>query len=325
MNTQAILLQQCGGPEELRLQTVELPDPGPGEVRIRHTAIGVNYIDIYHRTGLYPLPSLPGGIGLEAAGVVLAAGPGVTRFSAGDRVAYCSGPPGAYAEARNLPATALVRLPPDISDDVAAAILLKGMTAEYLLFRTHGVKAGDTILVHAAAGGVGLLLCSWAKRIGARVIGTVGTDAKAALARAHGCDVPVVTSREDFAQVVRAETGGRGVPVVYDSIGRDTLMKSLDCLGLRGHLVLFGQSSGAPDPFNLALLGTKSASITRPTLFHYATGPDALDEISAHLFAAVREGILKPLITARYPLADAARAHADLQGRKTTGSLLLKP
>ncbi len=324
MNTQAILLRQCGGPEQLRLESVALDAPGPGEVQIRHTAIGLNFIDIYHRTGLYPLPKLPSGIGLEAAGVVLAVGPGVTGFSVGDRVAYCAGPPGAYAEARNHAAGALVRLPGDISDDVAAAILLKGMTAEYLLRRCCRVTAGDTILFHAAAGGVGLIACQWAKALGARVIGTVSTEEKAVLARAHGCDEVVVTSASDFAPVVRELTAGRGADVVYDSVGQATFDGSLSCLKPRGTLVLFGQSSGKVPPFDLGRLGgDKSHFVTRPSLGAYVATRDELLACAAALFEVVAKGAVRVPAPRVVALADVAQAHRDLESRKTTGSTVL--
>ena len=323
--THAIRMHRTGGPEVLQWETVDVPDPGPGEIRVRHTAVGLNYIDIYFRTGLYqaPLPLTPG---FEAAGVVEAVGPGVTLFRAGDRIAYSSGPHGAYAEARVMPADRAVALPEGITDQQGAAMMLQGMTAEYLLRRTYRVKAGDTILVHAAAGGVGLILCQWAKHLGATVIGTVGSDEKAALARAHGCDHPIVYTREDFLARVLEITQGRKVPVVYDSVGRDTFEKSLDCLAPLGLLALFGQASGPVPPFELGKLAAKgSLFITRPTLFTYTAQRADLEASARALFDVVTSGAVKIEVNQTYALRDAARAQADLEGRRTTGSTVLLP
>jgi NADPH2:quinone reductase len=321
--THAIRVHKFGGPEELRWEEVEVGKPGPGQARIRHTAIGLNFMDIYHRTGLYPI-ALPGVLGGEAAGVVEEVGPGVTEVKPGDRVAYGNAPLGAYSEERLIPADRLSVLPKGISDQQAAAMMLKGMTAEYLLRRTYHVKAGDTILVHAAAGGVGLILCQWAKHLGATVIGTVGSDEKAKLAKAHGCDHPVVYTREDFVARVNDITGGKKVPVVYDSVGKDTFMKSLDCLAPFGLMALFGQSSGSVEPFNLGILAQKgSLYITRPTLNTHGAKRETLVDMAKNLFDVVEKGIVKIEVKQTYPLKDAARAHQDLAQRKTTGSTVL--
>lgn len=321
--THAIRIHATGGPEVLSWDAIDVPAPGPGEVRLRQTAVGLNYIDVYFRTGLYPsvLPFVPG---LEGAGVVDALGPGVTTLAVGDRVAYASAPIGAYAEARLMPADRLVKLPDTISDPQAAAMMLQGMTVEYLLRRTYPVQPGDIILVHAAAGGVGLILCQWAKHLGATVIGTVSSDEKAALARAHGCDHPVVYTREDFHARVLEITHGAKVPVVYDSVGRDTFAKSLDCLAPRGLMVLFGQASGPVPPFELGQLASKgSLFITRPTLFTYTAQRADLEESAAALFDVVARGIVSIAVNQTYPLRDAADAHRDLEGRRTTGSTVL--
>ena len=322
----AIVLSETGGPENLRWQAVSVGEPGPGQVRLRHTAIGLNFIDVYHRTGLYPLPALPAVIGLEAAGIVESVGEGVMDLAPGARVAYASPPAGAYAEARLMPADRLVALPDGIDDAHAAAMMLKGMTAEYLLRRTYTVKAGDTILVHAASGGVGLIVCQWAKHLGATVIGTVGSEAKAELARAHGCDHPILYTRENFVERVRALTGGHGVAVVYDSVGKDTFMGSLDCLQPMGMMVSFGNASGAVPAFEPGLLSAKgSLFLTRPTLMTYTAKRADLVASAAALFAVVQKGAVKIEIHQRYPLRDAAQAHRDLEARKTTGSTLLMP
>jgi NADPH2:quinone reductase len=322
----AIVLSETGGPENLRWQEVTVGEPGPGQVRLRHTAIGLNFIDVYHRTGLYPLPSLPAVIGLEAAAVVEAVGPGVSDLTVGSRVAYASPPAGAYAEVRLMPADRLVALPDGIDDAHAAAMMLKGMTAEYLLCRTYKVKAGDTILVHAASGGVGLIVCQWAKHLGVQVIGTVGSDAKAELARAHGCDHPIVYTRENFVDRVKALTGGAGVAVVYDSVGKDTFMGSLDCLAPMGMMVSFGNASGAVPAFEPGILSAKgSLFLTRPTLMTYTAKRADLVASARALFEVVLKGAVTIEINQRYPLRDAAQAHRDLEARKTTGSTLLMP
>lgn len=323
--THAIRFTTPGGPEVLSWEAVDLPEPGPGEVRLRHTAVGVNFIDVYHRTGAYPVP-LPSGIGLEAAGVVEALGPGVTGLGVGDRVAYASPPIGAYAEARIMPASRVVPVPDGVSDQDAAALMLQGLTAHYLLHRTYSVSEGDTILVHAAAGGVGLLMCQWAKHLGATVIGTVGSDEKAALAVANGCDLPINYTRDDFAEKVREVTDGAGVPVVYDSIGKDTLMKSLDCLRPLGMLVSFGNASGPPEPIDLGELGKRgSLFMTRPSLMHYTAEEADLRAGAAALFEVVGSGHLSARVNHTYALKDAAAAHRDLEARKTTGSIVLEP
>lgn len=320
----AIRIHEIGGPEVLRWEEVEVGRPGPGQARIRQTAVGLNFIDTYHRSGLYPL-ALPAVLGSEGAGVVEETGPGVTAVKPGDRVGY-AGLAGAYAEERLAPADRLVPLPPAVPDDVAAAALLKGMTAQYLLRRTHRVAAGETILFHSAAGGVGLIACQWAKSLGATVIGTVSTDAKAALAKEHGCAHPVVTSREDFVARVKAITGGKGVPVVYDSVGKDTWNGSLDCLSPLGLMVTFGNSSGAVPAISPLVLSQKgSLFLTRPTLNHYVATREELLASAAELFEAIRTGAVKIRIGQRFPLRDAAEAHRAIEGRRTTGSTVLVP
>jgi NADPH:quinone reductase len=322
----AILIDHYGGPEVLQWKEVPLGRPGPGEALVRHTAVGLNFIDVYHRSGLYPLPSLPAVIGLEAAGRVEAVGPGVTEVSVGGRVAYAGGPTGAYSEARIIPAHRLVKLPDGISDQQAAAIMLKGMTAEYLLQRAYAVKPGDAILFHAAAGGVGTIACQWAKHLGETVIGTVGSRSKAALAATHGCDYVIVTDEEDFVARVREITRGEGVAAVYDSVGKDTFMRSLDCLKPRGVMVSFGQSSGMVPPFDITILSAKgSLYLTRPTLMHYTAKREDLLSSAEALFEVVVEGAIKIEIGQTYPLRDAAKAQAALEGRKTTGSTVLIP
>ncbi len=321
----AIRFETTGGPEVLSLTDVELPPPGPGFVRVRHKAVGLNYIDTYHRNGLYPV-HLPSGLGLEAAGTVEAVGEGVKRFKIGDRVAYASGPLGAYAEANNVPEARAVAVPANISDEIAAGALLKGMTAQYLLKRTYAVKACDTILFHAAAGGVGLIACQWAKALGARVIGTVGSQEKAEIARAHGCDEIILYRTEDVPKRVKELNGGVGVPVVYDGVGRATFMGSLDSLRPRGLLVSFGNASGPVTGVELGILATKgSLYVTRPTLVHYTATTAELDETAADFFAAVATGAVKVEMAQRYPLADAAKAHRDLEARETIGASLLIP
>jgi NADPH2:quinone reductase len=317
---QAIRFAKTGGPEVLEWQQVEVGKPGPGQVRIRHTAVGLNYIDTYQRSGLYPMP-LPSGLGSEAAGVIEEVGPGVTGLKAGDRVAYAGGPLGAYSEARVMPADRLVPVPAGITDQQAAAMMLKGMTAWYLVRRTHPVKAGETILIHAAAGGVGLIVCQWAKHLGATVIGTVGDDEKAALAKRHGCDHPINYRREDFVARVGEITQGKKLPVVYDSVGKDTFYKSLDCLAPLGLMASFGQSSGAIGPVDIGILAGKgSLFLTRPTLNTYTATREDLLTAANDLFDVVLKGAVKIQINQTYPLREAATAHRDLQDRKTTGS-----
>lgn len=321
----AIRIHEHGGPEVLLWEEVDIGEPGRGEVLVRQTAVGLNYIDVYHRTGLYPLANLPGAIGMEAAGEVESVGPGVSGFAPGDRVAYAGHVPGAYAEMRIMPAHRLVPVPDDIDDHEAAAMMLQGMTAEYLIRRTFPVQAGQTVLWHAAAGGVGLIACQWLKQIGATVIGTVGSDEKAALAKAHGCDHVINYGRENFAEAVKELTGGEGVPVVYDGIGKDTWDGSLDCLSPRGMMVSFGNASGPVPPFNGAILAQKgSLYLTRPTLMTYTAAREDLLESAGALFGAVKKG-LKIEVNQTFPLHDTAKAHELLEGRKTTGSTVLLP
>ncbi|WP_343727804.1 quinone oxidoreductase [Burkholderia seminalis] len=321
----AIRYDQPGGPEVMKWVDVEVGEPQAGEVRIRQHAVGLNYIDVYFRTGLYPQP-LPGGLGMEAAGEVTAVGDGVTAFKVGDRVAYVGQPPGAYAQERVMPVGRLVKLPDGISYDDAASVMLQGLTAHYLLRRTYPVKAGDTILIHAAAGGVGLLVCQWAKALGATVIGTVGSDEKAALAKAHGCDHPIVYTRENFTQRVKEITHGAGVPVVYDSIGKDTYIGSLDCLAPLGYFVSFGNASGPLPPIDSKEFSSRgSLFFTRPTLFSYIAKRADLESAAAELFDVILSGKVRTSINQRYPLAEVGRAHAELEARKTTGSTILVP
>ena len=324
--TKAMRIHQYGGPRVLRWEDVELGAPGAGEVLVRHGAVGLNFIDVYMRTGAYPQTALPAGIGLEAAGLVEALGPGVAELALGDRVAYAAAPPGAYAEARLMPAAKLVKIPEGVTDNQAAAMMLKGMTAEYLLHRTYAVKPGDTILFHAAAGGVGLIACQWARHLGATVIGTVSTADKAALAAAHGCDHPIIVGPDGFTEQVRELTGGAGVRVVYDSIGKDSFEGSLDCLGPRGMMVSFGQSSGAVPDFNIAGLASRgSLFLTRPSVMTYTAGREDLEASATALFEVVAAGHIRIEINQTYALADAVQAHTDLEARKTTGSTVLLP
>ncbi len=321
----AIRFHQPGGPEVLRWENVDLPAPAAGEARVRHHAVGLNYIDTYHRTGLYPLP-LPSGIGLEGAGVVEAVGEGVSEVAVGDRVAYAGGPVGAYAEVRNIPAHRLLKLPETISFETAAAMMLQGLTSAYLLRRTYRVQAGDAVLIHAAAGGVGLIACQWAKALGATVIGTVGSAAKATLAKAHGCDHVIDYTTENFAQRVRDITGGEGVPVVYDGVGQATFAGSLDSLRPLGMMVSFGNASGPVPPVDLIQLSQKgSLFITRPTLMTYTAKRTDLVALGEELFDVVGSGKVRIEINQRYALKDAAQAHIDLEARKTTGSTILIP
>src|SRR5215213_3590135 len=317
----AIRVHQTGGPEVLQWEEVAVGDPGPGQVRLRQEAAGLNFIDVYHRTGLYPLP-FPFTPGLEGAGIVEMVGGGVTNVSPGDRVAY-AGPIGGYAEERLLEADRLVKLPETISSEQAAAMMLQGMTAWMLLRQVHRVQAGETILIHAAAGGVGLIVCQWAMALGATVIGTVGSDEKAELARAHGCDHAIVYTREDFVAEVERLTGGAKLPVVYDSVGRDTFLKSLDCLAPRGLMVSFGNASGAPEPIAPGLLAQKgSLFLTRPTLFHYVAEREDLESAARELFDMVASGKVKVEIKQRFALKDAAAAHRALEARRTSGSTI---
>ena len=320
----AIRMHETGGPEVMRWEEVEVGQPGPGEVRVRNTALGLNFIDTYHRTGLYPMP-LPTTLGMEGAGVVEAVGPKVKGFKASDRVAYAN-PIGSYAEVCLRPVARLVKIPTGVDDKIAAAIMLKGMTAWYLCKRTFKVGKGQTILVHAAAGGVGQILSQWAKYLGATVIGTVGSEEKAALAKKAGCKHVIVTSKEDFVARVKEITKGQGVPVVYDGVGKDTFMGSLDCLAPRGYMVSFGNASGAVTQFNPGLLAAKgSLFLTRPTLFNYTATPEDLAAAARDLFAVVKKKVVKISINQTYPLREAAQAHRDLEARKTTGSTILLP
>jgi NADPH:quinone reductase len=322
----AIRFSRTGGPEVLNWEEITIGSPGPGNVLVRHTAIGLNYIDTYHRTGLYPVQSSPSGIGLEAAGVVEAVGEGVTDLKAGDRIAYGTGPIGAYSEARSIPADKVIKIPDSIDDRTAAAMMLKGLTAQYLLRRTYRVKSGETILVHAASGGVGLILCQWAKHLGATVIGTVGSLEKAQVAQAHGCDHTILYRVENFAKRVRDLTGGAGVPVVYDGVGKDTFMGSLDSLRRLGMMVTYGNASGPVPPVDTALLNQKgSLFLTRPSLMGYAATRAELEEMANELIEVVASGQVKIEINQTYPLHDAARAHRELESRKTTGSTVLLP
>ena len=320
----AIRIEQFGGPENMKWVEVEVGAPGPGQVLVRNAAVGLNFIDCYHRTGLYPMP-LPLTLGSEGAGIVEAVGPKVKDFKVGDRVAYAQ-PIGAYADLLLRPADRLVKVPAGVDLKVAAAMMLKGMTAQYLIRRTHRVKAGETILVHAAAGGVGQILCQWAKALGATVIGTVGSEAKVALAKKAGCRHVVVLGQEKLAERVKAITKGKGVPVVYDGVGKDTFMDSLDCLAPRGLLASFGNASGAVPPVNIGILAQKgSLFLTRPTLISYTSTREELVKAAAELFAVVKSGKVRISINQTYPLAEAAQAHRDLEARKTTGSTVLLP
>jgi NADPH2:quinone reductase len=320
--THAIQIHHPGGPEVLQWEAVEVGEPGPGQVRLRQEAVGLNYIDVYHRTGLYPQP-LPFVPGVEGAGIVEAIGDGVASLKVGDRVAY-AGPTGGYAETRLIAADKLVKLPDSISTEQAAAMILQGLTAHMLLRSVHRVEPGETILIHAAAGGVGLIVCQWAKALGATVIGTVGSDEKAELARAHGCDHPIVYTRQDFVAEVERITGGAKLPVVYDSIGRDTFMQSLDCLQPRGLMVSFGNASGPVEPISpLVLLQKGSLFLTRPTMHAYTATRAELEAAAGDLFKVVADGSVKIEIKQRFALKDAAEAHRQLEARKTTGSTIL--
>lgn len=321
----AIRIHEYGGPEKMLWEEVPLPAPKPGEALVRHTAVGLNYIDVYFRTGLYKAPSLPAVIGMEAAGVVEAVGEGVTEVAPGDRVAYGTGPIGAYSEARVVRADLLVKLPPAIADETAAAMMLQGMTAQYLLHRTFPVKAGQTILVHAAAGGVGLILCQWAKALGCTVIGTVSTPEKAELARAHGAS-HVILPGEDLPQRVKEITGGAMLPVVYDSVGKDTFMASLDCLAPLGTMVTYGNASGPVPPVDPGLLAAKgSLFLTRPTLATYTAKRADMVASAESLFGAVETGKVEIVVNQHWPLHDAAEAHRALEARRTMGSTVFIP
>jgi NADPH2:quinone reductase len=319
----AIRIYKTGGPDVMVWEEIQLGPPGPGEARIRQTAVGLNFVDVYNRSGLYPVP-LPSGLGSEGAGVVEEIGAGVSDLKPGDRVAYGYAPVGSYAEARLIPADRLIKLPNSIDDKTAAAMMLKGLTVQYLIRQTYRVKRGDTILLHAAAGGIGLILSQWARHLGAAVIGTVGSDEKAKLAKFNGCDHVIVYTREDFVKRVAEITNGSKVPVVYDSIGKDTFLKSLDCCAPLGLVVLFGQSSGSVEPLNPGILAAKgSLYLTRPTLSTYGAKRENLAAMAKELFEVVESGAVKITVNQTYPLRDAAKAHADLVARKTTGSTVL--
>ena len=321
--THAVRIHSNGGPEVLQWEEVEVAEPKPGEAIVRQVAAGLNFIDVYFRTGLYKVPAFPSAIGNEGAGVVEAVGDGVTEVAVGDRVAYCMSL-GSYTQRRLIPAKQLVKVPRGITEEQAAAAMLKGCTVQYLIRQTYSVQAGETVLFHAAAGGCGLIACQWLKHLGVRVIGTVGTAEKADLARAHGCDHPIVYTEENFVDRVKELTDGRGVPVVYDSVGRDTFNDSLECLQPRGLMVSFGNASGAVEPFAPALLAAKgSLFLTRPTLATYTATRADLEKTSADLFGVLSSGAVKAEVNQTYPLENAAQAHRDLEARKTTGSTIL--
>lgn len=322
----AVRVHRHGGPEELRYEPVEIGRPGTGEVRVRHTAIGLNFTDVHHRTGRYPLAQLPQVIGMEGAGVVEGTGPGVSEFSVGDRVAYASDTPRSYSEATVMPIARLVKLPAFIDDETAAALILKGLTAQYLIRGAYPIRGGETILIHAVAGGVGLIMCQWARHLGVRVIGTVSTDEKAELAQQNGCEHPIVYTREDVVARVRELTGGAGLPVVYDGVGASTFEKSLLCLRRRGLVVSYGSASGVIPPFDLFRLNRMgSLYVTSAGLADYTHGREELLSRAADLFAAVQSGAVRVEVKQRYALAEAARAHRDLEARRTAGSSILLP
>lgn len=324
--TKAIRIHQPGGPEALSYEDVEVGEPGVGEVRLTQTAIGLNYIDVYHRSGLYPVPELPWVLGMEAAGQVEAVGEGVTELKIGDRVAYASPPPGSYVEIRNMKADRLIKLPDGIGDRQAAAMMLQGMTAEYLIRRTYKVQKGDTVLFHAAAGGVGLIACQWLNHLGATVIGTVGSEQKAKLARANGCHHTINYRTDNVVEAVKVITGNKGVPVVYDSVGKDTFAASLECLSFRGMMVSFGNASGPVTAVEPAMLSQKgSLYLTRPTLMHYIASREDLVNSAMALFDVVKSGAVEISVNQTYPLAETAQAHRDLEARKTSGSTVLLP
>jgi NADPH2:quinone reductase len=321
----AIRIHQHGGPEVMQWEEVTVGDPGPGEARVRHTAVGLNYIDTYHRSGLYKL-AMPSGLGSEGAGIVEAVGAGVTDIKAGDRVAYSGGAPGAYAEVRVMPVDRLVKLPDGVTERTAATLMLKGLTVQYLFRQTFPLKGGETILFHAAAGGVGLIACQWARALGVTMIGTVGSDEKAAIAKAHGCTHTIVYTRENFVGRVKELTGGKGVPVVYDGVGKDMFPASLDCLSPRGMFVNFGNASGPIAAFDILLLSQKgSLYVTRPTLVTYTATRAALLAMADEMFGLVKAGKIVNEARQTHALKDAAQAHRDLEARKTTGSTLLLP
>jgi NADPH2:quinone reductase len=324
--SRAVRIEQHGGPEQLKVVDVQVGEPGPGQIRIRHKAVGLNFIDVYHRTGLYPL-QMPAQIGMEASGIVEAVGPGVTHLKPGDRAAYASQPPGSYCEVRVMPATTVCKLPDAIDFDTGAAMMLKGLTAQYLLKRTlpqGGLKPGDHVLFHAAAGGVGLIACQWAKAMGLQLIGTAGSDAKCQLAREHGAAHVINYSKEDFKERVKEITGGKGVKVVYDSVGKDTWDKSLDCLQPFGLMATFGNASGPVPPFAPGMLAAKgSLYVTRQTLFTHISNRETTQAMADDLFAAVTSGQVKIRIDQRYPLEQVQQAHRDLEARKTTGCTIL--
>lgn len=324
---QRVTVDQCGGPEVMSVRDVTLTDPVEGEVRLKHHAIGLNYIDTYFRSGLYPSPvGLPFSPGLEASGEILALGPNVNEFKVGDRVAYGTGPLGAYCDERNIPAAKLIPIPKDVEYEIAAAMMLKGMTVQYLLRQTFPVQAGQTVLFHAAAGGVGLIFCQWAKHIGARVIGTVGSDEKGELAKSFGCDHIINYNKVDFTKSVRELTDGKGVPVVFDGVGQKTFQGSLDCLQPRGMMISFGNASGSVESFDLGVLSTKgSLYLTRPTLMTYTATREQLLECAGEVMGMIANKHLKIDIRQRYALSDAVQAHKDLEGRKTTGATVLLP
>ena len=325
IQAKAIRMFKTGGPEVMEWVDVEVGLPGPNEVRIKHEAVGLNYIDVYFRVGMYPQP-LPASLGMEGAGVVESVGPGVTHVKVGDRVAYAGRPPGAYSQVRVMPAETLVKLPDAISFEQGAAMMLQGLTVQYLLNDSYQVKPGDVVLFHAAAGGVGLIACQWLKALGATVIGTVGSEEKAALAKAHGCDHTINYNKENFVERTRELTNGKGVPVVYDSIGKDTFMQSLDCLSPRGMMVTYGNASGPVPPVDVSILGGKgSLKLTRPTVMTYAHNRALLEPMSADLFDRVLKGQIKIEVNQTYQLENVAQAHRDLESRKTTGSTVLMP
>jgi NADPH:quinone reductase-like Zn-dependent oxidoreductase/uncharacterized protein YndB with AHSA1/START domain len=320
---QAIMLRSFGGVDQLAFQNITVAAPGAGEVRIRQSAVGVNFIDVYIRRGDYPMVTPPAPIGMEAAGTIVDVGPDVHHLLPGDPVAYASGTPGAYATLRTLPAAEVVAVPPGISAETAAAVLFKGMTAEYLLHRTHQVRAGDTVLVHAAAGGVGILLCQWAKHLGARVLGTVSSDDKARLAREHGCDLPIVTRDNRFAEAVLTATGGRGADVIFDGLGRAAAAENYAAIAVTGHWISYGQATGPLPPLDAGQQAAKSLRISRPVLFHYTAEPARLRDMAANVFALVERGVLRVPVRHRFPLSAAAAAHSALESRQTTGPIVL--